>query len=117
MSHYDEQYRGTYNLVKEENSKLREEPVAWMYEWVSKEDKEYTAVKVGKYPPEEEGFYGMKNIRPLYASPPKREPLTREEISYGFRTDHDVTNAQSYWAGVEYAEKMHGIGVDDETTG
>ena len=26
----------------------------------------------------------------------------------------DAINAESYWAGVKYAEKAHGIGVDDE---
>jgi hypothetical protein len=40
----------------------------------------------------------------------KQESLTREEISYGFRTNDDAINAESYWAGVEWAEKMHGIG-------
>jgi hypothetical protein len=45
----------------------------------------------------------------------KQEPLTREEISYGFRINVDAINAESFWAGVEYAENMHGItGVDDE---
>ena len=40
------------------------------------------------------------------------EPLTREEISYGFRTNDADLDAKSYWAGVKYAEKAHGIGVD-----
>ena len=47
---------------------------------------------------------------------PEQKPLTREEISYGFRTNDDAINAESFWAGVKYAEKMHGItGVGDET--
>ena len=41
---------------------------------------------------------------------PEQKPLTREEISYGFRTNDDAINAESFWAGVEYAENMHGIG-------
>ena len=45
----------------------------------------------------------------------KREPMTGSEISHGFRDDKDAINAESYWAGVELAEKAHGIGVDDET--
>lgn len=40
----------------------------------------------------------------------KQEPLTREEISYGFRTNDADLDAESYWAGVKLAEKMHGIG-------
>ena len=41
---------------------------------------------------------------------PEPVPLTREEISYGFRTNDDAINAESYWAGVKWAEEMHGIG-------
>jgi hypothetical protein len=39
-----------------------------------------------------------------------REGLTREEISQGFRDNEDAINAESFWAGVKYAENMHGIG-------
>lgn len=38
------------------------------------------------------------------------QPLTREEISQGFRTNDADLDAESYWAGVKYAEKAHGIG-------
>ena len=38
------------------------------------------------------------------------QPLTREEISQGFRTNDADLDAESYWAGVKLAEKMHGIG-------
>ena len=41
---------------------------------------------------------------------PEQKPLTREEISYGFRTNDADLDAKSYWAGVKYAEKAHGIG-------
>ena len=44
----------------------------------------------------------------------EQKPLTGKEISHGFRCDDDATNAESYWAGVEYAEKHYGIGADDE---
>ena len=44
----------------------------------------------------------------------KRKPLTREEISQGFRDNEDAINAESYWAGVEYAEKMHGVHNENE---
>jgi hypothetical protein len=52
---------------------------------------------------------------PLYlgttSMPPfKGNRLTGKEISHGFRSDEDATNAESYWAGVEYAEQAHGIG-------
>jgi len=83
-----------------------QEPVAWMYEWVSKEDKEYTSVKVGEYPPEEEGFYGMKNIRPLYTSPPKPERMTDDEIS-AVIVGHDPTpyGIHMFKMGIRWYEK------------
>ena len=40
----------------------------------------------------------------------KREPLTGIEISNGFKADDEATHPYSYWAGVEFAEKHHGIG-------
>ena len=47
-------------------------------------------------------------------SVPKREHLTGIEISQGFQTDDDATHAYSYWSGVCFAEKVHGIGGEDE---
>jgi hypothetical protein len=46
----------------------------------------------------------------------KREPLTGIEISQGFRDNEDALNAESYWAGIEYAEKMHGVNNEISTT-
>jgi predicted metal-dependent hydrolase len=54
----------------------------------------------------------LKRVLDSYAqavSDVKRKPLTREKISYGFRINVDAINAESFWAGVEYAENMHGI--------
>ena len=45
---------------------------------------------------------------PLYTAPPKREPLTPLLISLGNNCH------ESFIKGVRFAEKMHGIGVDDE---
>jgi len=57
--------------------------------------------------------WGTANeIQELLAQP--KQPMTGEEISQSLRTDHDATNIQSYVAGVELAERYHGIGVDDE---
>ena len=41
---------------------------------------------------------------------PKRKHLTGIEISQGFQTDDDATHPYSYWSGVDFAEKAHGIG-------
>ena len=46
-------------------------------------------------------------------SPPKREPLSDDEIYIGFQVDNtNHLNLTSFIAGVEYAEKAHGIGVE-----
>ena len=45
-----------------------------------------------------------------------REGLTREEISQGYRDNEDALNAESFWAGVQYAEKMHGVNNEISTT-
>ena len=61
-----------------------------------------------------ETYYDLYwDIQTVLAAP-EQKPLTREEISYGFRTNDADLDAESYWAGVKYAEKAHGIGVDDE---
>ena len=44
----------------------------------------------------------------------KRKHLTGIEISQGFQTDDDATHPYSYWSGVDFAEKAHGIGGGDE---
>ena len=87
MSHYEEQYRGTYNLVKEEQGlreelredlreDLREEPVAWMYEW--KDEAGIKRYKLYKTVYGKDLDVRLKLI-PLYTSPPKREPLSNEQ--------------------------------------
>jgi hypothetical protein len=45
---------------------------------------------------------------PLYLQP-THKPLTGADIAHGFRSNEDATDPESYWAGVEYAEKQHGI--------
>jgi hypothetical protein len=46
------------------------------------------------------------NVIPLYTAPPKREPLSDEEISLGRANGYD----DRFIDGVIFAEKMHGIG-------
>ena len=85
------------------------EPVAWMWKkhtaggWLDAVDLDKPSATAHQI-----------NIYPLYTAPPKREPLSGIEISQGFQTDDDATHPYSYWSGVDFAEKMHGIGVDDE---
>ncbi len=44
----------------------------------------------------------------------KREPLINKYVLNAFKADDEATHPYSYWAGVDFAEKHHGIGVDDE---
>ena len=50
------------------------------------------------------------NSIPLYASPPKREPLSNLAIKEAGRNAKDM----SFYNGVKWAEAQHNIGVDDE---
>ena len=85
------------------------EPVAWMYEWEEICGKEWTSVKNGKYPPIVEEEYCMRNLRPLYLAPPKREPLSEKEIREGNQSMLNATR-ETFIKGVRFAEVMHCIG-------
>jgi hypothetical protein len=81
-----------------------QEPVAWMVEthFNNEPIKEIHTVKPM------ERVYKYCKVTELYATPLK--PLTGIEISKGFKADDEATHLYSYWAGVEFAEKHHGIG-------
>lgn len=42
-----------------------------------------------------------------------RKPMTHEEIIQGVTVDTSDDFHAGYWAGIRFAEKHHGIGVDD----
>jgi hypothetical protein len=46
---------------------------------------------------------------PLYTAPPKREPLTPQQISVGNQSMLNVTR-DAFVKGVKFAEQQHGIG-------
>jgi hypothetical protein len=53
---------------------------------------------------------------PLYTRPePARKPMTEEEMDVGFNPYRMrwLADDQYFVAGVRFAEKHHGIGVDD----
>ena len=81
-----------------------QEPVAWMVEthFNNEPIKEFHTVKPM------ERVYKYCIVTELYSAPLK--PLTGIEISKGFKADDEATHLYSYWAGVEFAEKHHGIG-------
>jgi len=87
-----------------------QEPVAWMYERQSESFIERT-LSVGF----EKNFDGI--TIPLYTSPPKRKPLSNEDIAnleILSKTLDSLEYRYGFINGVLYAEKAHGIGVDDE---
>ena len=92
-----------------------QEPVAWMYDHQLEVgyDK-YTEVNIIETCARNLESNNCINIRPLYLAPPKREPLINIYVLNAFKADDEATHPYSYWAGVEFAEKHHGIGVDDE---
>ena len=72
------------------------EPVAWM-------DRTYGNLH--------EVNYG--NSMPLYAAPPKREPLSDLDV-FKLYEEAEYIGFLAYRKGIKDAEKAHGIGVDDE---
>ena len=81
------------------------EPVAWMWDEMFCED--WTTVS-SVIKPSKSKY--VDNVRPLYLAPPKREPLINIYVLNAFKADDEATHPYSYWAGVEFAEKHHGIG-------
>jgi hypothetical protein len=76
---------------------IEQEPVAWMCNLLG---------NVVTYKPNVNNGY-----TPLYASPQKREQelMGDGDTADGFRANKMATHADSYWAGVNDAEKYHGI--------
>ena len=86
-----------------------QEPVAWFYDYDGT-----TWVKL-KEPDLPNMHHSVTNIRPLYTSPPTREPLSAMKILEGL----DIEKVPSYKAltfqkGVRWAEAQHNIGVSNE---
>ena len=61
-----------------------------------------------KYCNKTESCGALKDSRNF--APPKREPLINIYVLNAFKADDEATHPYSYWAGVEFAEKHHGIG-------
>ena len=81
-------------LLLAQPEQTEQEPVAWMQD------------SIELYVLEEKSAI-RGYVIPLYTAPPKREPLTPLLISLGNNCH------ESFIKGVRFAEKMHGIGVDD----
>ena len=100
--------------IKELLSKPEQEPVAWMYDHHIEvgydKHTEFNIVETCARNLESENCI---NIRPLYTSPPKREPLSDETIAelWGDKYSGKTFMVKNFARAIE---KAHGIGVDDE---
>ena len=89
---------------------LREEPIGWIYDYISPTSVKHTTAIFDKYPYED----WMINIRPLYTLPPKRKPLSGEDIGKGFLLTDVWYRYECFIAGVKWAERHHGITGGEE---
>ena len=81
--------------------------IGWMYDYISPTSVKHTTAIFDEYPPED----WMINIRPLYTSPQKREPIDTRMITLEmFSEGIDIDYKNGYIAGIRFAEKEHGIG-------
>lgn len=89
--------------VEELLAQPEQEPVAWIWEQQSHHSGEWDSEFAEGKP---QNFRAVRNIRPLYTSPPKREPSASAREMY----------QRGYADGFRAMEKAHGIGfgIDDE---
>ena len=91
-----------------------QEPVAWMYDWNIIEEEEYGETRYDNLTRAESitKSRAITNVRPLYRSPPKRESIDAFKAVQEFEGNYIYKDG--FIDGIKYAEKAHGIGVDDE---
>lgn len=77
----------------------KQEPVAWMYEWVNEIGEHVKSVVYN--------FYDDANLIPLYTAP-KREPLSDEQYMKLYIDTYNNVNPITDF--VRAIEKAHGIG-------
>ena len=82
------------------------QPVAWLYEKPLVDGFSERTLSFG-HEPEFEG-----EIIPLYTAPPKRKPLSHDEITAIALVAHRTISP--YWVFCRAVEKAHGIGVGND---
>ena len=97
--------------IREYLDKPEQEPVAWMYDWNIIEEEEYGETRYDNLTRAESitKSRAITNVRPLYTHPPKQYLLDDRKISHGFRISKKAIHAESFWVGVKFAEREHGI--------
>jgi hypothetical protein len=108
---YEAYEAGRYSILSEK----KQEPVAWITEWVQRYRHDDTPIIDRAVSFTKGGAPAVPNPNyiPLYLAPPKREPLTNEEVIAKYRdiTLDNPLYTPSYYAGFRDAEQAHGIGV------
>jgi hypothetical protein len=112
---------------REGYAKVEQEPVAWMYDWnipVERNQEILHAYKSRNHLTTDltlvlNDVNDVENIRPLYTSPPTREPLSDSILSKEvdiIKKDADFSNVRPWqiYCLMRKTEELHGIGVDDE---
>ena len=116
MSYFD---KGDITIRTFENSSDVAETLHAAQELLAQPEQEPVGVveTLGGYPDESYhvvkltcGHRDLKHGDFLYSSPPKREPLSEDEIFNVWPPSKKVPCLSSFTAGVKFAEKAHGIG-------
>lgn len=91
-----------------------QEPVAWMYDHqIEVGYDKYTEVNIIETCARNLESNNCINIRPLYLAPPKREPLSEDNLDVlAVLAEANITDEgiAGYYLGFRDAEKMNGIG-------
>ena len=98
-----EEYMKLMKETKELLAQPEQEPVAWLYDYDCT-----TWVKL-KEPDLPNMHHSVTNIKPLYTSPPKREPIEDGELEVRYSQHAWAMDKQEYMWGFRDAEKAHGI--------
>jgi len=88
-----------------------QEPIAWTYDWEDTLEKESMQNRITKIKAMIERPEAL-NVRPLYTTPPKRKPLSDDEMRAIWK--EGVRGEIPFVEIGRAIEKAHGIGVDDE---
>ena len=107
----DPMYEKLHKTTKELLAQPEQEPVAWMYDWNIIEEEEYGETRYDNLTRAESitKSRAITNVRPLYLAPPKREPLSDDEI-LKLCPYADEISEEAFYRGARQIEKEHGIG-------
>lgn len=88
--------------------KTEQEPVAWIWEVFNPHSGDWCDGCVAKDKPREN--QDRRNIRALYTTPPRREPLSEDKLDVLAEANITDEGIAGYYLGFRDAEKHHGIG-------